>query len=77
MFQKALKFREEHTYKADTYDEFKAIIEKGGFVYAPWDGTEETKLKANSLFSPPNYLIDFANCVNLQKSIRKPNESGK
>lgn len=41
------------------------------------DGTEETKLKANSLFSPPNYLIDFANCVNLQKSIRKPNESGK
>ena len=43
MFQKALKFREEHTYKADTYDEFKALIEKGGFVYAPWDGTEETE----------------------------------
>ena len=45
MFQKALKFREEHTYKADTYDEFKALIEKGGFVYAPWDGTEETEAR--------------------------------
>ncbi len=45
MFQKALKFREEHTYKTDTYDEFKTLIEKGGFVYAPWDGTEETEAR--------------------------------
>ncbi len=45
IFKKALKFREENTFKADTYDEFKKIIEKGGFVLAHWDGTAETEEK--------------------------------
>lgn len=47
IFQKALKFREEHSFKADTYEEFKKIIdsEEGGFVYAHWDGTTETEEK--------------------------------
>ncbi len=46
IFQKALKFREENTHKADTYDEFKDIIKnKSGFVYAHWDGTIETEAK--------------------------------
>ncbi|MFY0628289.1 MAG: proline--tRNA ligase [Reichenbachiella sp.] len=47
IFNKALKFREESTHMVDTYDEFKKIIEseKGGFVYAHWDGTEETEEK--------------------------------
>ncbi len=44
IFEKALKFREENTYKADTYDEFKDIIEnKNGWVLAHWDGTAETE----------------------------------
>lgn len=44
LFQKAIDFREEKTYRADTYEEFKDIIEnKGGFVYAHWDGTAETE----------------------------------
>ncbi|MBQ3690979.1 MAG: proline--tRNA ligase [Bacteroidales bacterium] len=43
IYLKALKYREEHTYKVDTYDEFKAALDKGGFVYAPWDGTSETE----------------------------------
>lgn len=46
IFEKALKFREENTFKVDTYDEFKDIIEnKGGFVLAHWDGTPETEQK--------------------------------
>lgn len=46
MYNKALKFREENTYKVDSYDEFKDIIEnKGGFVLAHWDGTNETEEK--------------------------------
>jgi prolyl-tRNA synthetase len=46
IYQKALKFREENTYTADSYDEFKDIIEnKSGFVYAHWDGTAETEVK--------------------------------
>lgn len=48
IFNKALKFREENTYKVDTYEEFKDIIEnKGGFVMAHWDGTPETEAKIN------------------------------
>ncbi len=46
LLQKAIDFREENTYKADSYKEFKEIIEnKGGFVYAHWDGTAETEEK--------------------------------
>ena len=47
IFQKALKYREEHSYKVDTYDDFKAALDKGGFVYAPWDGTAETEARIN------------------------------
>jgi len=44
IYHKALKFREENTFKVDTYDEFKEILEtKGGFVLAHWDGTAETE----------------------------------
>jgi len=44
LFQKALAFRENNTYYADTWEEFVDIIEnKGGFVMAHWDGTEETE----------------------------------
>ena len=46
IYNKALKFREENTHKADTYEEFKDIIKnKSGFVYAHWDGTPETEQK--------------------------------
>lgn len=46
LFDKAKKFREEHTHKADTYDEFKKLMnEDAGFVMAHWDGTEETEEK--------------------------------
>ncbi len=46
LYQKALTFRDDLTYKVDTWAEFKDAIEnKGGFVYAHWDGTTETELK--------------------------------
>lgn len=45
IFQKALKFREENTFKVETWEEFKEQIEKGGFVSAHWDGTGETEEK--------------------------------
>ena len=45
IYQKALTFRNEHITVADTYDEFKQQIEKGGFILAHWDGTTETELK--------------------------------
>ena len=43
IFQKALKYRQEHTITVDSYDEFKENIEEGGFILAHWDGTTETE----------------------------------
>jgi prolyl-tRNA synthetase len=46
IYKKALAYRAEHTTKVDSYDEFKQVLDdKGGFVLAHWDGTEETELK--------------------------------
>ncbi len=44
IYEKALNFRSENTYEADSYEEFKELVEKG-FVYAHWDGTDETEEK--------------------------------
>lgn len=44
LFNRALQRREENVRKADTWEEFISILdEKGGFVYAHWDGTAETE----------------------------------
>ncbi len=44
IFNKALRFREENTREANSYEEFKTILdEKAGFVSAHWDGTSETE----------------------------------
>lgn len=44
LFEAAKKRREEATSEVETYDEFKKVLEeKGGFIYAHWDGTEETE----------------------------------
>ena len=43
IFQKALKYRQEHTITVDSYDEFKEKIEEGGFILAHWDGSTETE----------------------------------
>jgi prolyl-tRNA synthetase len=44
LHQRAVDFREEKSQKADSYAEFKEILEKkGGFIYAHWDGTAETE----------------------------------
>ena len=46
MLRQATEFRDENTRRAESYGEFKKIIEeKRGFVLAPWDGTEETEQK--------------------------------
>lgn len=43
IYNKALRYREEHTVTADTYDELKAALDDGNFVLAHWDGTAETE----------------------------------
>ncbi len=49
IYQKALNFRNENIRKANSYDEFKTILnEKGGFILAHWDGTPETEEQIKS-----------------------------
>jgi prolyl-tRNA synthetase len=46
--QRALEFREQHTYRTDSYEEFKQIIaEQRGFVRVKWaeDGAAELAVK--------------------------------
>ncbi|TDB64531.1 proline--tRNA ligase [Arundinibacter roseus] len=44
IYNKALAFQKDNSHKADTYEEFKEILDtKGGFIYAHWDGTPETE----------------------------------
>lgn len=42
IYNKAATYRSEHITKVDSYEEFKKVLEeKGGFIYAHWDGNEE------------------------------------
>ena len=46
LFERAKKFLEENITEVDSYEDFKNTInQKGGFVYAYWDGTTETEEK--------------------------------
>lgn len=45
MFNLALQRRAESTSVVNTWEEFEAALEKGGFVYAHWDGTPESEQK--------------------------------
>ena len=50
LLRKAKDFRASMTSYADNFEQFKEIIEnKGGFVYAHWDGTPETEKKIKEL----------------------------
>ncbi len=45
LFEKAKKHREDNSHVVNSYEEFKQALDKGGFVYAHWDGTSETEDK--------------------------------
>lgn len=46
LFERAKEHRKNETRKVDSWEEFKEIIKtKGGFIYAHWDGSDETERK--------------------------------
>ncbi len=45
IFEKARKYRDEHVYECENYEEFKQRVKDGGFFLCHWDGTEETEAK--------------------------------
>ena len=78
LYAKASTFREEKTFTANNYEEFKELIKSGGFVYAHWDGTAETEekikqdTKATIRCIPKDAVLEDGVCVfSGSKSIRK------
>ena len=70
LFNKAKKFREANTHKADNYEDFKNIFKnKNGFVYAHWDGSSETEnqikkeTKATIRCIPLDYGKETGKCI--------------
>ena len=70
LLEKALKFREDNTQEANSYEEFKELISKdAGFVYAHWDGTSETEqkikeqTKATIRCIPLNNKLENGECI--------------
>jgi prolyl-tRNA synthetase len=61
LYEKAKKFLQENTNRAKDYAELKKIVEgKGGFVQAPWCGSEEceTKVKEETTAKITNMPLD-------------------
>ncbi len=61
LLNRALAFREEHTQRASTYDEFKAAMDgRPGFVISPWCGSAdcEAQIKTETQATIRNMPID-------------------
>lgn len=70
IYNKAYQFREEHITEANSYEEFKALLDgKTGFVSAHWDGTAETEkqikeeTKATIRCIPLNNKLEEGVCI--------------
>ncbi|MCZ6692816.1 MAG: proline--tRNA ligase [Bacteroidetes bacterium] len=70
IYQKALKYRDEHITNVQNYDQFKQVLEdKGGFILAHWDGTTETEdkikeeTKASIRCIPLNQVMESGKCI--------------
>ncbi len=70
IYNKALKFREENTREANSYEEFKELLDtKAGFISAHWDGTSETEkrikdeTKATIRCIPLNNKLEVGICI--------------
>ena len=60
IFEKARKYRDEHVYVCDNYDEFKEKIKDGGFFLCHWDGTAETEAKIKEETQATIRCVPFA-----------------
>lgn len=77
IFQKALDYRENMTYSANNWDEFNALLEKGGFVAAHWDGSSETEQKIKELTKATIRCIPLNNPQEEGKCVLTGNKSNQ
>ena len=76
IYKKAQTFREENTYRADSWEEFNKILDdKGGFIYAHWDGTPETEEKIKEMSKATIRCIPLGNKLEAGKCILTGNPS--
>ena len=60
IYKKACRFRDEHIYECDNYDEFKQRIKDGGFFLCHWDGTAETEARIKEETQATIRCVPFA-----------------
>jgi len=75
MFNLALQRRAESTSVVNTWEEFEAALEKGGFVYAHWDGTPESEQKIKEKTKATIRCIPIDNIQENGKCILTGNDS--
>ena len=64
LFEKALNFRNNNITEVDNFEDFKKILEnKGGFISAHWDGTDETENKIKDLTKATIRCIPYENNI--------------
>ena len=60
IFEKARRYRDEHVYVCEDYEEFKQRVKDGGFFLCHWDGTEETEAKIKEETQATIRCVPFA-----------------
>jgi prolyl-tRNA synthetase len=75
LYNRALTYRDERTYRADSWDEFLKLLDMGGFIYAHWDGTPETEQKIKELTKATIRCIPLGNPLEDGKCILTGNAS--
>ena len=70
LFNKALKYRDEHITRVDDFDTFKELLDsKTGFFACHWDGTSQTEDKIKDLTKatirciPLNAVDETGKCI--------------
>jgi len=59
LFAEAKDFMKSNTNITDSYEEFKKIVDRGGFIRCGWDGTSETELRIKEETSATIRVIPF------------------
>ena len=60
IFEKARKYRDEHVYECENYEEFKEKVKDGGFFLCHWDGTAETEAQIKEETQATIRCVPFA-----------------
>jgi prolyl-tRNA synthetase len=71
IYQKAFDFRAANTFEVNSWDEFTAKIEEGGFLSAHWDGSSETEEKIKELTKAT------IRCIPLDTNMKAKEDPGK